>query len=296
MRRVPLDFDFVGDTWPGYLMPESLQCDDCKYCDGGGYSTFARDQHDRWYGYVPFDPAETGSTRLTPETPAVRAFAERNVSQNAEFYAEYHPGPQPAVREAERLCRIWNGMWSHHLAQADVDALIAGHRLMNFTHTWKKGDGWQPIVPAPVVTAEQVNTWSLNGFGHDSINAMVVIEAACERNGQPYACDRCNGSGGIESYPGQREEAENWEGTGPPSGPGYQLWQTVSEGGPVSPVFATPEELADWIIASGKDLHGSNTPRPNLIRWIAAEGSSVGSFAITSGVMTSGVELAAGAS
>ena len=32
----------------------------------------------------------------------------------------------------------------------------------------------------------------------------------------------------------------------PPSGPGWQLWETTSAGSPVSPVFATPEELAEW--------------------------------------------------
>lgn len=32
----------------------------------------------------------------------------------------------------------------------------------------------------------------------------------------------------------------------PPRGRGYQLWEIVSEGSPMSPVFATPEELAVW--------------------------------------------------
>lgn len=32
----------------------------------------------------------------------------------------------------------------------------------------------------------------------------------------------------------------------PPKGDGFQLWETVSEGGPISPVFKTPEELSAW--------------------------------------------------
>jgi len=32
----------------------------------------------------------------------------------------------------------------------------------------------------------------------------------------------------------------------PPTGDGWQLWQTVSDG-PVTPVFATPEELIDYM-------------------------------------------------
>lgn len=33
----------------------------------------------------------------------------------------------------------------------------------------------------------------------------------------------------------------------PPQGDGYQLWETTSEGSPISPVFKTPEELAKWL-------------------------------------------------
>lgn len=32
----------------------------------------------------------------------------------------------------------------------------------------------------------------------------------------------------------------------PPSGDGYQLWEIVSEGGPISPVFETLEGLSEW--------------------------------------------------
>lgn len=39
-------------------------------------------------------------------------------------------------------------------------------------------------------------------------------------------------------------DANAWERTEPPEGEGWQLWQTISEGGPISPVFDTPEKLA----------------------------------------------------
>ena len=32
----------------------------------------------------------------------------------------------------------------------------------------------------------------------------------------------------------------------PPAGNGYQLWETTSEGAPISPVFATLDELCAW--------------------------------------------------
>lgn len=38
----------------------------------------------------------------------------------------------------------------------------------------------------------------------------------------------------------------------PPTGEGWQLWEDVTEGSPKSPVFATAEELAQWM-ADGND-------------------------------------------
>lgn len=32
----------------------------------------------------------------------------------------------------------------------------------------------------------------------------------------------------------------------PPEGEGFQLWETTSEGSPVSPVFKTLDELCEW--------------------------------------------------
>lgn len=252
LRRVPLDFDFpINDTWTGYLLPDNLHERKCEDCDGSGYSPEARRLKDRWYGQIPFDPSETGSERLTLNTRAVRLFAERNVERSPEYYGTSEIAIQ---REAQRLANLWNGCWSHHLEQADVDALVAAGRLMDFTHTWSRETGWQPRDPVPTITAAEVNTWSLEGFGHDSINCHVVIEAKCEREGYSDTCATCEGHGGLERYPGQRRDAEAWESTDPPEGNGYQLWQTVSEGGPCSPVFTTVVELAEWLSANDTGL------------------------------------------
>jgi len=245
IKRVPLDFDWpIDKVWQGFLSPDSLDGEKCTPCDGTGSSDHARFLQARWYGDVPFDPSETGSTAFTADTPAVRAFAERNVARSPQYYGT---SVFALGREAQRLADLFNSQWSHHLAQEDVDALIEGNRLHDFTHTWAKGDGWQPKDPKPVVTAAEVNTWSLSGFGHDAINCWVVTRAACERSGQSDRCDRCEGHGSTERYPGQRAEAEAWESTEPPTGDGWQLWSTTTEGHPMSPVFETGEALAWWM-------------------------------------------------
>lgn len=125
--------------------------------------------------------------------------------------------------------------------------------LNDFTSTWSRETGWQKIEPAPVVTADQINEWSLRGFGHDGINAHVVIGARCEREGFEERCPTCQGHATLEAYPGQRAEAEAWEQVDPPTGEGWQLWETTTEGSPMSPVFVTAEELAGWMSAPERD-------------------------------------------
>lgn len=46
-----------------------------------------------------------------------------------------------------------------------------------------------------------------------------------------------------------------------PKGEGWQLWQTVSDG-PLSPVFATPEELIDWMCQPDPKLGSSERYSP----------------------------------
>ncbi|MBR8638559.1 hypothetical protein KEF29_02915 [Streptomyces tuirus] len=144
IRRVPLDFDWpLNKVWEGFLSPDRFDeepCPDCK----NGYSPRAENLYDLWYGNLPFDPASTGSTPWRHDSPAVRAFAERNLSNAPGYYGRCEAA---LAREAQRLANLFNEGWCHHLAQEDVDALVAGGRLYDFTHTWSREGGWQPKEP-----------------------------------------------------------------------------------------------------------------------------------------------------
>lgn len=247
LRRVPLDFDWpLNRTWDGFIKPAELRERPCPDCERG-YAPDAERLFDLWYGQVPFDPASNGCTPLTAVTPAVRAFAERNIASAPDYYGDDEAA---IVREAERLARLWNGMWSHHLTQVDVDALVDAGRLYDFTHTWVPEHGWQPKHPLVMPTAAAVNEWSLHGWGHDELNAAVVVKARCVRDDLTLLCPTCEGRGAAERYPGQRAESAAWEPTAPPEGDGWQLWQTITEGSPVSPVFAAADALAGWMAAN----------------------------------------------
>ena len=305
VKRVPLDFDWpLHEVWEGFLSPDrfaGIPCEACCYEGaptimdrlfpqphwGTGRSPHAEHLHALWYGYVPFDPASTGSRLLTMRTPAVREFAARNVARAPDFYGT---GQAAVDREARRLAVLWNGRWCHHLSQDDVDALVAEGRLMDFTHTCSREAGWQKIEPPVTPTAAQVNEWSLAGFGHDSINAWIAVRARCEREGFDDTCPACQGHGSNEAYEGQRAEAEAWESSGPPGGDGWQLRETVSEGSPISPVFATSRELAAWM--SAPERGDERVPADVAARFIEAGWAPT--FIGTGGHVMSGVEAVGG--
>lgn len=124
------------------------------------------------------------------------------------------PGQQTkadVTREAKRLIEIYNTQWCHHLNADDVKALVEENRLWDFTRTPRTAkqketvqqelasgrNGWLPENNGYVPTPEEVNEWSLGGFGHDSINQWICVKAECVRLGVPSICAECNGSGNL---------------------------------------------------------------------------------------------------
>jgi hypothetical protein len=63
--------------------------------------------------------------------------------------------------------------------------------------------------------------------------------------GRCTACD----STGIDAEVKAKYDA--WEEEPPPEGEGWQLWETVSEGSPISPVFPTKETFVDYLVGQG---------------------------------------------
>lgn len=260
VKRVPVDFDWpLGKIWKGFVTPEKFGEDACPSDCEGGSSWQASRLHSLWYGYLPFTPEMNGSTPFTTDTPAIRGRAERNLEHAPEHYGT---GETALLREARRLAQVFNSSWCYHLSDADVDTLLEADRLWEFTRKIEPGKGWVPLDNPVRPTAAQVNEWSIATFGHDGINSSVVIRGRCDRYGTPTTCEACQGHGSVEAYPGQREEREAWEWEYPPEGDGYQLWETVSEGSPLSPVFTTPEDLAGWMASPEYSWGSSRTNRP----------------------------------
>ncbi len=91
---------------------------------------------------------------------------------------------------------------------------------------------------------------------HDGINRMLLIQFRCKQLGIQAHCNVCQGHGDIATAE-QREIADKWESQPPPTGDGYQMWETVSEGSPQTPVFTTLDGLVDWLVENHENVAGT---------------------------------------
>ncbi|WP_304452874.1 hypothetical protein [Nocardiopsis sp. YSL2] len=257
VRRVPVDFDWPqGEVWKGFLMPEELKLPECPDCDyGKGYST----------GYSPEAHAITDT-----------------------FYPHQivHAGAWLGAREhADRLA------WCDKLGQAEVDNLVAQGRFRELRRrepTEENPRDWEWVsVPR---TAEEVNAANRVGartlgdnLHHDAINHKILVRFRCEQLGIRVECRTCGGEGDVGT-PEQRAAHEEWERTGPPEGDGWQLWETVSEGSPISPVFPTADALAGWM--SHPDRGRDWLPPPAAAKFVAAGWAPNGFFTPQTGLVS----------
>jgi len=217
IRRVPLDFDWpLKKVWSGFVNPWYEFCKRCEACDGTGLNLESARIERAWYDF---------------EGLGVK--------------------------------------WCYGITQDEVRALVKAGRISDLTHRYqvdRSGRGWVPTwvpqwVPVkigrrlPVLqypTPVGVNAWAKSGcLGHDTINQGICVKTRCKRLGVWGYCEVCGGDGDVWKPSRAEGEAEDWKETPPPEGEGWQLWETVSEGSPVSPVFATKEEFAEYLVGEG---------------------------------------------
>ena len=176
--------------------------------------------------------------------------------------------------------------WMYNLTDHEIQALLDSNRLVDLTHYWKEGEGWVRI-EGYTPTAEEVNAWAQKGIGHDSFNRWICVEARAKKLGILGYCPMCNGKGHYWCDDSYQKLYEGWEPIEPPEGEGIQIWENVSEGSPVSPVFDNKEELAQWMVDNNTSILHNST----YDDWMAFldEGYCV-SGVVNIGTHTNGVE------
>ncbi|MBP4137437.1 hypothetical protein [Flavobacterium geliluteum] len=189
-----------------------------------------------WKGFInPFRSQECKSCDGCGLNPATKKLQD-----------EWYASDNPKWVDLPNGRRYNDNGWSNHITEIEIAALIKERRLGDFTSVFKSGEGWVKKDPEYIPTPDEVNEWNRTGMGHDSINRWICVEARAKHLGIYGKCEFCEGEGEIWQSEEIKKMHDDWKDFEPPTGEGFQLWETTSEGGPNSPVFKTLDELCEW--------------------------------------------------
>jgi hypothetical protein len=213
LRRVPIDFSWpLKETWKGYLRPEYRKCSECE--GGQPYSVWWLNSILSLVSVLGEEVGRTGKD-MHPYLSSLMNAPGHYIDPNG----THRPGDGPSLPSG-RVFRV----------DPVTDDRISS--LMNGL-TKARGDRseWYPNI-------------SSDGY----MLMRVLLEAAGMDEDSFYKCSACDGTG-VD--PRDQEIVDAWdampsEDKDPPTGDGYQLWETTSEGSPISPAFESLDELCDY--------------------------------------------------
>lgn len=136
--------------------------------------------------------------------------------------------------------------WKYNITQADVDHLVSEGRLKSWNSATRSWEPWSGLTAAMVNEAQLGHP--MHDLSLDGCCQYMLVEFRAKQRGVYGHCAYCGGKGHLWPDDSFEKLSEDWTSTPPPDGPGWQLWETVSEGSPISPVFPTAEGLIDWIV------------------------------------------------
>lgn len=208
MKRVPMDFDWpLGRVWKGFLNP--YRGCDCPWC------------------YEEEGRASLGFTK------EYREYKKKWYG----FMLGGHYLPNPYY-EGRQYCPEAK---PYKLEEWEYNFIVGNERLRRDAFGCFDAEGKVPAFKDCCDFFLKHDTFDIEGvFIH------TMCEEYCRRNGFDSTCRHCGGSGKVWQTEDIKHLYEKWEPIEPPTGEGYQLWSTTSEGSPKSPVFATFDKLCEW--------------------------------------------------
>lgn len=282
IRRVPVDFDWpLNKIWKGFTPPAELGGEPCLACNASGQTHFGR-----WLEGFTY----------------VMAMLASDVHEQ-ERGRDMHPWLTEFARSDGHYEYLYEGVWTHsvQLDRSEIDhdtlwqmpsryvvdrpgkdALEFFHGIVKTAYAQRQaaGDEYAHLydpedVPSPEQIASSMGSASGHtGHGDVAYALMMVLANAAKTGGveADFKCPACDGHGETEKYAGQRAGREAWEDYEPPEGEGWQMWETVSEGSPVTPVFPTAEALARWLTTAegGASLLDGPMSYENALRFVHA--------------------------
>lgn len=299
LKRVPLDFKWpLHKVWKGYINPFPGP-KTCKICDGSGYNTATKQIADDFYDRKGMDEDRWNYLYgVGPDRrPAIRP-PWLVVGECRAWHAKITQDEVKALVTEGRLksfthildddgwkLKKWDtkGFWCSKCFDA-VPQLSPEHHTCYCTECNREMtllEGNDIRLHTPI--ADIVNEWEDRGGidGHDAINRWILIKTRAKRLGVFGKCPKCKGRGEIKLPRKIKKMYNKWKECEPPTGKGYQLWETTTEGSPISPVFASAEELAKWCAKNATIFGDEKTSYENwLVMFIGDDDVDMGSLIV----------------
>ena len=109
--------------------------------------------------------------------------------------------------------------------------------------------------------------WPLNKIWPGKMISMCgLIEDYFKKLPHDELCGLCRKYATLSGFKIESYGCPNFPFKEPPKGKWYQLWETTTEGSPMSPAFETPEELAHWLEDNKASTFGTETANYN--QWL----------------------------
>jgi len=119
--------------------------------------------------------------------------------------------------------------------------------------------------------------------GHDACDRWSATKAIVKAAGlDPEKWGICKTCGGDAIDPAVKGEYKAWTEQEPPTGDGFQLWETCSEGSPVSPVFATADALAEWCSKKATTFASLTATKDQWLKMFVNDSTDVGTMFVVS--------------
>lgn len=217
----------LGEPWPGLEMPAHLVSIPCQTCE---------------------------QTGLNPASLSLEKTFYDNEGCGSRWAYDYGFAPDgQAAKKAPWRILGTTLRWCNKITQEEVNHLAAEGRLMDHTHTWSQEDGWKVREDGHIPTAQEINeAQDMSGLrSHDAINRGILVKFRASKMGVYGLCEHCHGDGELWKDEAAKAAYEEWEPEYPRQGDGWQLWETISDGSPVTPVFETAQSLIDHLVAHG---------------------------------------------
>lgn len=254
IKRVALNFNWpMKERWIGFLLPNKYREVTCTACYGSGST-----------------PAMQWIERM--------ALMLDQLVKDVEVQAKGEPmhpwlaeDSYPPVDRTKELYR--SGMW------VTYEPIRPSEDILEFAQALIKDDENE--------RRRTLQRGPMSENRHTFSRAFLRLAELPEKWGW---CPTCVGHGTVEQYEGQRAEGEAWEPYEPPEGEGWQVWETTTEGSPISPVFATREELIEFLM-SDKYFGFGTSPTPltrEQAEAFAGYGHSLASMVVTDGKVING--------